>query len=90
MIESHDTVTVALAQQPGMPTGAAHVMYNSENGHAHVRRPARARARRKNLPALARPGGRQTDQRRRIQSRRRSADHWMVALPPAPRPRPSR
>ncbi len=32
MIESHDTVTVALAQQPGMPTGAAHVMYNSKMG----------------------------------------------------------
>jgi anti-sigma-K factor RskA len=32
MIESHDTVTVSLAQQPGMPTGAAHVMYNSKMG----------------------------------------------------------
>jgi anti-sigma-K factor RskA len=32
MIESHDTVTVSLAQQPGMPAGAAHVMYNSKMG----------------------------------------------------------
>ncbi len=32
MIESHDTVTIALAQQPGMPTGAAHVMYNAKTG----------------------------------------------------------
>jgi anti-sigma-K factor RskA len=32
MIESRDTVTVALAQQPGMPTGAAHVMYNAKMG----------------------------------------------------------
>jgi anti-sigma-K factor RskA len=32
LIESHDTITVALAQQPGMPTGAAHVMYNSKMG----------------------------------------------------------
>ena len=32
MIESHDTITVSLAQQPGMPTGAAHVMYNSKMG----------------------------------------------------------
>jgi anti-sigma-K factor RskA len=32
MIESRDTITVSLAQQPGMPTGAAHVMYNSKMG----------------------------------------------------------
>jgi anti-sigma-K factor RskA len=32
MIQSHDTVTIALAQQPGMPTGAAHVMYNAKMG----------------------------------------------------------
>jgi anti-sigma-K factor RskA len=32
MIESHDTITVALAQQSGMPTGAAHVMYNAKMG----------------------------------------------------------
>jgi anti-sigma-K factor RskA len=32
MIESHDTVTIALAPQPGMPTGAAHVMYNAKMG----------------------------------------------------------
>jgi anti-sigma-K factor RskA len=32
MIESHDTVTIALAQQPGMPAGAAHVMYNAKMG----------------------------------------------------------
>ena len=32
MIESHDTVTVSLAQQPGMPAGAAHVMYNAKMG----------------------------------------------------------
>jgi anti-sigma-K factor RskA len=32
MIESHDTITVSLAQQPGMPAGAAHVMYNSKMG----------------------------------------------------------
>ncbi len=32
MIESHDTLTVSLAQQPGMPAGAAHVMYNAKMG----------------------------------------------------------
>jgi anti-sigma-K factor RskA len=32
MIASHDTVTVSLAQQPGMPAGAAHVMYNAKMG----------------------------------------------------------
>lgn len=32
MMESHDTVTVALAQQPGMPQGSAHVMYNAKMG----------------------------------------------------------
>jgi anti-sigma-K factor RskA len=32
MIESRDTVTVSLAQQPGMPAGAAHVMYNAKMG----------------------------------------------------------
>jgi anti-sigma-K factor RskA len=32
MLESRDTVTVSLAQQPGMPVGAAHVMYNSKMG----------------------------------------------------------
>jgi anti-sigma-K factor RskA len=32
LIESHDTITVTLAQQPGMPTGAAHVTYNSKMG----------------------------------------------------------
>ena len=32
MLESRDTVTVSLAQQPGMPIGAAHVMYNSKMG----------------------------------------------------------
>jgi anti-sigma-K factor RskA len=31
-VESHDTVTVALAQQPGQPQGAAHVMYNMKMG----------------------------------------------------------
>jgi anti-sigma-K factor RskA len=31
-MESHDTVTVALAQQPGMPQGSAHVMYNAKMG----------------------------------------------------------
>jgi len=32
MMESRDTVTVALAQQPGMPQGSAHVMYNAKMG----------------------------------------------------------
>jgi anti-sigma-K factor RskA len=32
MLESRDTVTISLAQQPGMPVGAAHVMYNSKMG----------------------------------------------------------
>jgi anti-sigma-K factor RskA len=32
MMESGDTVTVALAQQPGMPQGSAHVMYNAKMG----------------------------------------------------------
>ncbi len=32
MIESRDTITVSLAQQPGQPTGAAHVMYNAKMG----------------------------------------------------------
>jgi anti-sigma-K factor RskA len=32
MLESRDTVTVSLAQQPGMPAGAAHVLYNSKMG----------------------------------------------------------
>ena len=31
-MESHDTVTVALAPQPGQPQGAAHVMYNTKMG----------------------------------------------------------
>src|SRR3984957_2116965 len=31
-MESHDTVTVALASQPGQPQGAAHVMYNTKMG----------------------------------------------------------
>jgi anti-sigma-K factor RskA len=32
LIASHDTVTVVLAQQPGMPAGTAHVMYNTKMG----------------------------------------------------------
>jgi anti-sigma-K factor RskA len=32
LIASHDTITVALAQQPGMPSGNAHVMYNAKMG----------------------------------------------------------
>ena len=32
MMESRDTVTVALTQQPGMPQGSAHVMYNAKMG----------------------------------------------------------
>lgn len=32
LIGSSDTVTVSLAQQPGMPKGAAHVMYNTKMG----------------------------------------------------------
>jgi anti-sigma-K factor RskA len=32
MMESRDTVTVALAPQPGMPQGSAHVMYNAKMG----------------------------------------------------------
>src|SRR5208282_3487135 len=32
LISSHDTITVALAAQPGMSGGAAHVMYNSKMG----------------------------------------------------------
>ena len=31
-MESHDTITVALAPQPGQPQGAAHVMYNTIMG----------------------------------------------------------
>jgi anti-sigma-K factor RskA len=32
MMESRDTVSVALAQQPGMPQGSARVMYNAKMG----------------------------------------------------------
>ena len=32
LIAANGTITVALAQQPGMPAGAAHVMYNSKMG----------------------------------------------------------
>jgi anti-sigma-K factor RskA len=32
LITARDTVTVALAQQPGMPNGTAHVMYNLKMG----------------------------------------------------------
>jgi anti-sigma-K factor RskA len=32
LITARDTVTVALAPQPGMPKGAAHVMYNAKMG----------------------------------------------------------
>ena len=32
LMESSDTVTVALARQPGQPSGAAHVMYNAKMG----------------------------------------------------------
>ena len=32
LITAHDTITVALAQQPGMPSGNAHVMYNAKMG----------------------------------------------------------
>jgi anti-sigma-K factor RskA len=31
-VTSHDTITVSLAPQPGMPQGAAHVMYNAKMG----------------------------------------------------------
>lgn len=32
LVEAKDTVTVALAPMPGMPQGAAHVMYNAQMG----------------------------------------------------------
>jgi anti-sigma-K factor RskA len=32
LIESRDTITVALAQQPGQPSGDAHVIYNAKMG----------------------------------------------------------
>lgn len=32
LMAAHDTITVALAQQPGMPSGIAHVLYNAKMG----------------------------------------------------------
>ena len=87
MIESHDTITVALAQQPGMPTGAAHVMYNAKMGMLMYEgeiapAPAAKSYQLWLVPAAGKPisagvfnpvGGR--------------ADHWMMKLPQGVEPK---
>ncbi len=87
MMESSDTVNVALAPQPGMPTGAAHVMYNAKMGILMydgeiAPAPAAKSYQLWLIPAAGKPisagvfnpvGGR--------------ADHWMMKLPQGVEPK---
>jgi anti-sigma-K factor RskA len=87
MMESPDTVTVALAPQPGMPQGSAHVMYNAKMGMLMydgeiAPAPAAKSYQLWLVPAAGKPinagvfnpvGGR--------------ADHWMMKLPQGVEPK---
>ena len=80
LIDAGDTITVPLAQQPGMPNGDAHVMYNTKMGmlmYEGEMAPAPA----EKLPAVARSRGWQTHERRSLQPAVANADHWMMKLP---------
>jgi anti-sigma-K factor RskA len=87
MMESRDTVTVALAQQPGMPAGSAHVLYNAKMGMLMydgeiAPAPAAKSYQLWLVPAAGKPIS--AGVFNPVNGR---ADHWMMKLPPGVEPK---
>jgi anti-sigma-K factor RskA len=84
LVESRDTVTVPLAQQPGMPAGSARVMYNAKMGmlmyEGEIAPPPPAKSYQLwVVPADGKPISAGVFTGR--------PDHWMMKMPPGVEPR---
>ncbi|MGB9070079.1 MAG: anti-sigma factor [Candidatus Acidiferrales bacterium] len=86
-MESHDTVTVALAPQPGQPQGAAHVMYNTKMGMLMYEGEIAPAPAAKSYELWVIPTDGKPINAGVFNPVTGRADHWMMKMPPGVAPR---
>jgi len=84
LVESRDTVTVPLAQQPGMPAGSAQVMYNAKMGMLMYEGEIAPAPPAKSYQLWVVPADGKPISAGVFSGR---PDHWMMKMPPGVEPR---
>jgi anti-sigma-K factor RskA len=86
-MESHDTVTVALAAQPGQPQGAARVMYNTKMGMLMYEGEIAPAPAAKSYELWVIPTDGKPINAGVFNPITGRADHWMMKMPPGVEPK---